>query len=77
MAKAVAAEEPRTPVTPEDALQGLRLMAIPEPTYKAMSAAAEKRGMTLSQFMKNAIEGYLEKTEDAGSGTPRRLLTED
>lgn len=80
MARAVAAEaiegKNKPEVTPEAALQSMCLLAVPDQTYRALSDAAAKRGMTVAQFLKKAVDDALVKNED-GEVKPRRLLTEE
>jgi hypothetical protein len=53
----------------------LFMIAIPMPTYKVISDAAAKQGMTFAQFLGKAVGEYIHKTEStSGSNGPKLLL---
>ncbi len=61
-AQAVADELPaRDPGA--DATGALRYIAIPDPVYDRLSKEAAARGLTLSQFLSNAISNELLRTQ--------------
>lgn len=49
------------------------LIAIPVPTYKAISDLAAKRGMTFGQFLAKAIDDYATKGESGQTQEQKTL----
>jgi len=52
----------------------LYMIAIPMPTYRAISDVAAKKGMTFAQFLGMAVGEYMRKTEETSGSTEPKLL---
>lgn len=60
-AQAIADELPRDPAA--DATGALCYIAIPEPVYERLTKESAARGLTLAQFLSNAISNELVRTQ--------------
>ena len=64
-----------TSISNPEGASDLFMIAIPMPTYRVISDAATKQGMTFAQFLGMAVGAYIQKAEStSGSNGPKLLL---
>jgi hypothetical protein len=76
LAKALAETGHDTQTTSSEFPQDMYFLTVPAETYRAISDAAAKKGMTVAQVMQAAFRSFLSETQPTSQTTGPQLLTE-